>query len=147
MTAQATPRHRVSVATAEMRVSADSVVDASVWSMDAAETAQTLVELTSLAAQVAELTSRVAAHADDLHVGQEVGASSAANWLAHATKTTRPAAAGTVKLGHQLEAHPQTRDALAHGDVLLDQARVIVHAVDQLPSDVDTERAEAHLLA
>ncbi|WP_243058056.1 HNH endonuclease signature motif containing protein [Nocardioides sp. SR21] len=150
MTALTTSRHRVSAATAEMRASAASVVDASVWSMDAAETAATLTELTHLAAQVAELTARVAAHADDLHVGAEVGASSAASWLAHTTNTTRPAAAGTVKLGHSLEAHPLTRDALAHGDVLVDQARVIVHAVDQLPDHVDTElaeQAEAHLLA
>ncbi|GAA4382014.1 HNH endonuclease [Nocardioides caricicola] len=115
--------------------------------MDAAETAQTLIELTRLEAQVAELKGRVAAHADDLRVGQEVGASSAASWLAHTTNTTRPAAAGTVKLGHALEAHPLTRDALAHGDVLLDQARVIVHAVDQLPGGLDAQRAEAHLLA
>ena len=109
----ATPRHRVSVATAQMRAAADAVVDASVWSMDAAETAATLVELTRLEAQVAELKARVAAHADDLHVGQDVGASSAANWLAHTTKTTRPAAHGAVKLGHDLEVHPPTRDALA----------------------------------
>ncbi|GAA4370769.1 hypothetical protein [Nocardioides caricicola] len=54
---------------------------------------------------MAELTARVAAHADDLHVGQEVGASSAAAWWAHTTHTTRAAAAGTVKLGHALEAH------------------------------------------
>src|SRR6478735_3583790 len=147
MTAQTTPRHRVSVATAKMRSAAGSVVDASVWSMDAAETAATLVELTQLAAQVSELAARVAAHADDLHVGQEVGASNAANWLAHTTKTTRPAAHGVVKLGHALEIHPQTRDALAHGKVLTDQARVIIEAVDQLPDDVDTDRAEAHLLA
>src|SRR3954447_436035 len=97
MTALATPRHRISVATAQMRAAADAVVDASVWSMDAAETAATLVELTQLAAQVAELTARVAAHADDLHVGQDVGASNAAAWLAHTTRTTRPAAHRTVK--------------------------------------------------
>ena len=49
--------------------------------MDAAETASTLVELTRLAAQVAELQARVAAHADDLGVGDHVGATSTANWL------------------------------------------------------------------
>src|SRR3954454_820045 len=105
MTAQTAPRHRVSVATAQMRAAADAVVDASVWSMDAAETATTLVELTRHEAQVAELKARVAAHADDLHVGQVVGASNAATWLAHTTRTTRPAAHGTVRLGHALEAH------------------------------------------
>ena len=44
MTAMATPRHRVSAATAQMRAAADAVADASVWSMDPAETASTLVE-------------------------------------------------------------------------------------------------------
>src|SRR4051794_32868974 len=150
MTAQATPRHRVSVATAQMRAAADAVVDASVWSMDPAETAATLVELTRLKAQVAELKARVAAHADDLHVGQDVGASSAAAWLAHTTKTTRPAAHGVVKLGHDLEAHPATRDALAVGQVCVDQARVIIRWVDELPDTVTADlraKAEQHLLA
>ena len=98
MTAQATPRHGVSAATAQMRAAADAVVDASVWSMDAAETASTLVELTRLEAQVAELEARVAAHADELHVGQDVAASSAANWLAHRTRQTRSEANRTVRL-------------------------------------------------
>jgi hypothetical protein len=149
MTAQATPRHRVSVATAQMRAAADAVVDASVWSMDAAETASALVELTRLEAQVAEVKARVAAHADDLHVGQDVGASRAANWLAHTTRQTRPTAHRVVKLGQALEVHPLTRDALAHGDVVVDQARVIVRWVEALPDDLDpelVEKAEQHLL-
>ena len=99
MTAMTTPHHQVASATAHLRAIADGVVDASVWSMTAAEAASTLVELTRLAAQVAELTARVAAHADELQVGHEVGATSTANWLAHPTKQTRPAAAGTVRLG------------------------------------------------
>src|SRR6478736_3055552 len=103
MTALATPRHRVSAATAAMRSAASAVVDASVWSMDERETAAVLVELTRHEAEVAELKARVAAHADDLHVGQDVGASSAASWLAHTTKTTRSAAFSIVKLGHDLE--------------------------------------------
>jgi hypothetical protein len=102
----ATPRHRVSAATAQMRAAADAVADASVWSMGPEETAATLVELTRLEAQVAEVKARVAAHADELHVGQDKGASSAAAWLAHETKTTRAAAHGAVKLGRDLEAHP-----------------------------------------
>src|SRR6478735_3526336 len=117
MTAITTPRHRVSVAIAHVHAELDAVADASVWSMDAGETADTLVALTRAEAKLAEAKARVAAHADDLHVGQDVGASSAANWLAHTTKTTRPAARGTVKLGHDLEAHTLTRDALAAGDI------------------------------
>ncbi|WP_258562845.1 MULTISPECIES: HNH endonuclease signature motif containing protein [Nocardioides] len=114
--------------------------------MDAAETAQTLTELSRAKAQIAELEARVAAHADDLHVGQDVAASSAANWLAHQTKQTRAETNRTVRLGHDLEAHQLTRDALAAGRVCVDQARVIVQAVDRIPADV-RPRAEQHLLA
>ena len=149
MTAMTTPRHRVSAATAQMRGLADAVADASVWSMDESETASTLVELTRLIDQATELQARVAAHADDLHVGQDAGASSAANWLAHETRTTRAAAHAAVRLGRDLEAHPATRDALAAGDLHADQARVVVRSLEDLPDTIGrelVEKAEAHLL-
>src|SRR5437868_11281881 len=100
MTAMTTPHHRVASATAQLRDLADTLVDASVWSMSAPEAATTLVDLTRLEAQVVELRSRVAAHADELQVGAEVGATSTANWLAHATRLTRPAAARVVRDGY-----------------------------------------------
>src|SRR6478752_4022372 len=100
MTAIATPRHRVSVAVARIHVELDVVADSSVWSMDASETAATLVSLSRAMAKLTEVQARVAAHADDQHVGQDVAASSAANWLAYETKQTRAEANRTVKLGH-----------------------------------------------
>src|SRR6478736_1462783 len=135
MTAMTAPRHRVASATAQMRAVADSVVDASVWSMGAVEARSTLLDLTRLEAQVGELKARVAAHADDLQVSEDVGATNTACWLAHQTKVTRPEAHRAVKLGHDLETHQVTRDALATGTVLVEQARVIVSAVDALPDD------------
>src|SRR6478735_8890651 len=150
MTAMTTPRHRVASATAQMRAVADSVVDASVWSMDDADARTTLVELTRLEAQVGELKARVAAHADDLQVGEDVGATNTACWLAHQTKATRPDAHRVVRLGHDLESHPVTRAALAAGDLVVEQARVILRAVDELPDDLDADlvaQAEAHLVA
>jgi hypothetical protein len=149
MTAMTTPRHQVASATAHLRGIADTLVDASVWSMDAAEAASTLVELTRLESQVVELRSRVAAHADALRVGSEVGATSTANWLAHTTKDTRPAAARTVRLGYDLATHDLVRAALAHGDLRVEQAQVIIHAVNALPDDLDPDlviRAEQHLV-
>jgi hypothetical protein len=121
MTAMTTPHHQVASATAHLRAIADGVVDASVWSMTAPETATTLVELTRLQAQVVELRSRVAAHADELQVGSEVGATSTANWLAHSTKLTRPAAARVVRLGYDLSTHDHVRTALAAGDLRPEQ--------------------------
>uniref|UniRef100_UPI003782D7FF DUF222 domain-containing protein n=1 Tax=Nocardioides sp. TaxID=35761 RepID=UPI003782D7FF len=149
MTAIATPQHRVSVATAHLHAELDAVADASVWSMDPSETGRTLVELTRAEAKLTELKARVAAHADDIHLGQEVGASSAANWLAHQTRLTRTASYAAVRLGRDLDAHPGTREALASGDLTTEQARVVVRWVDQLPDIVPTalvSRAEAHLI-
>ncbi len=145
-----TPRHQVASATAQLRDIVDTLVDVSVWSMDAAETASTLVELTRLESQVMELRSRVAAHADELQAGSDVGATSTANWLAHQTRQTRPAAARTVRLGYDLATHDHVRDALARGDLRVDQARVIIGAVAALPDDLDPDlviRAERHLVA
>ncbi|MBB3044802.1 HNH endonuclease signature motif containing protein [Nocardioides soli] len=150
MTAIATPRHRVSVATAHVHAELDAVAGVSVWSMDATEAGQTLIELERAEARIVELKARVAAHADTIHVGEEVGASSAANWLAHQTKTTHAAAYGAVRLGHDLEQHSLTREALAAGDIDVERARVVVRWVDRLPADLGVEtraRAEAHLLA
>jgi hypothetical protein len=150
MTAMTTPRHQVASATAQMRDVADGVVDASVWSLSAAEAATTLVELTRLEAQVVELRSRVAAHADELQVGSETGATSTANWLAHQTQQTRPAAARTVRLGYELATHDRVRTAMAHGDLRPEQATVILGAVKDLPDDLDPDlviRAEEHLVA
>jgi len=145
-----TPHHQVATATARLREVADSLVDASVWSMTTEEAASTLVELTRLESQVVELRSRVAAHADELQVGSAVGATSTANWLAHQTKMTRPAAARTVRLGYDLATHDVVRDALAHGDLRVDQASVILRAIAELPDDLDPDliiEAERHLVA
>ncbi|WP_457203424.1 DUF222 domain-containing protein [Nocardioides sp. HB32] len=136
----ATPRHRVSVAVAHAHAALDAVSDASVWSMDAAETTATLVELSRLKAQVAELEARVAEHADDEQVD---------TW-AHRTRQTKPVVLGQVRLGQALVTRGHVRDALAAGDLVVEQARVIVAALDQLPGDLDTavvDRAERHLVA
>ena len=97
---------------------ADAVADASVWSMDAAETAATLVELTRLEAQVGrgEGPGRRARRRPARRPGRR-RLVSAANWLAHTTKQTRPAAHGTVKLGHDLESTPPPGTPSRHGDV------------------------------
>jgi hypothetical protein len=150
MTAMTTPHHQVASATAHMREIADALADASVWSMTAEEAAATFVELTRLEAQIVELKARVAAHADELQVGSAVGATSTANWLAHQTKETRPAAARTVRLGYDLATHDYVREALAHGDLRVDQARVILRAVKALPEDLEPDliiEAERHLVA
>src|SRR3954469_14314627 len=150
MTAMATPRHQVSAAVARMREAADAVTDASVWSMDPAQTKATLVEVTRLEAQVAELKLRVAAHAGELRLGEEEGATSTATWWAHTTRQVRPTATGQVRLAHALTERTHVRAALAAGELRVEQAGVIIHALAKPPGDLDAElveRAERHLVA
>jgi len=90
------------VAVAHIQTEIDAATDASLWSMDPAETASTLVEVTRAKSRIAELEARIAAHADELQVGHATGATSTASWLAHQTQQTRQAAFGTVRLGYDL---------------------------------------------
>ena len=145
-----TPRHQVASATAQLRDVADSLVDVSVWSMSVAEAASTLVELTRLEAQVVELEvsgrsprRRAAGRPRRRrHVHGELARPP--------DQETRPDAARTVRLGYDLATHDLVRDALAHGDLRVDQASVIIRAVKALPDDLDPDlliKAERHLVA
>jgi hypothetical protein len=103
-----------------------------------------------VATQAAQLQLRLLAHADRVDVGGAVVATSPANWLAHQTRTTRPAAHRAARLASRLEeAHPADDQALAAAAINVEQAGVIVDAVDDLPAEVDDtvrEQAEAFLL-
>ena len=135
----ANPRHRVSVAVAHARSEVEAVRDSSVWSMDREETTTTLVEITRLESELAELKLRVVEHADDEAIDA---------WT-HATKQTRASVRGAEKLALALTERHHVREALAAGDLLTDQARVIVQALDTLPADLDPAtvvQAERHLV-
>ena len=137
MTAMVTdaPRHLVSQSVAAIRTRLDTLVDTSLWSMPAEETAATLAELTKLSAQVAELELRVAEHAQEAGVGESAGATSTANHWAHATHQTRTEAHRKMRLAKALATRPALRAALAAGDLLVDQAAVIAAAVDAVPAE------------
>jgi hypothetical protein len=142
--------HPVSTVVASVRAELGSVVVTPVWSMPPEELGSTLVEVTRLAAQVAQLQLRLLAQAERMEVGASVGATSAANWLAHQTRTTRPAVHRAARLAESLESHPDVDTALAAAEVTVDQAQVIVDAVDDLPAErLDPKlvaKAEAFLL-
>ena len=123
------------------------------WSMSAAEQAEALLVLDRVRSRLAELDLRVLAAADRAEVGAEDGATSTAAWLAHATRQTRARCGAAVRLADALEErYDATREALAAGRVNVDQAEVIVRAVDALTREHDDlpvgieARAEAHLL-
>jgi hypothetical protein len=131
----------------------DRVVGAPVWAMSDEEQREALLVLHRVQARTAGLVLGVLAGADRNDVGGSAGATSTAAWLAHETRTTRPRCAAAVRLARALdEGFDATRATLAAGRIGVEQAEVIVRAVEalvseheDLPPDV-RERAEAHLL-
>jgi hypothetical protein len=135
----------------ELAAALDRVEAVAAWSMTADEQRDALVDLTRLQARLAELRLRVLAAAERSDVGDPSGASSTAAWLSQVTLRTRTSGHRDVALAVRLEAaFEATREALGRGRLNVEQARVIVAAVDDLPrtvSAVDRGRAEAHLVA
>ena len=139
--------HPVTAAVAVARAALAEAVEQPLWSLDAVATRHLLLDLTALVSQVAELESRAVVHADAVGVHEESGATSVATWLAHATRMTHREAHAKVRQAKLLAAHDEIRAAVARGEVLVDQARVIGDAVDALPDRPDLhERAKKHLL-
>ena len=146
------PRHRVAAFVASTHADLDDLAGVSVWSMTPRETGPTLLALTRLKAQVAELELRLAQHAQASEVGLDQGATSTASWWSHHTNLTRGEAHRLTRLASRLsEAHEPVRRALAVGEVLADQAAVIVDAIEALPADLAeasvVDQAQALLLA
>jgi hypothetical protein len=145
--------HPIGSAAAQIEDVLKTVRDAPAWSMNPGETREELARLTRLEAQLVELQARVVAHGETIEVEAESGATSTANWWAQATKQTRPGAHRKTRLATALasQAHEPVRVALADGRLLVDQAEVIIAAVDALPADlVDQEtrlRAQETLIA
>ncbi len=106
-----------------------------------------LVALAEVASRLDALALRLLATADD--VAEAHGAARPADWLAIETRTTRRAARGALDLAQALERHEPVARALSSGSIRTEQARMIVEAVDALPSRVDEDvrgQAEAVML-
>ena len=128
----------------------DTLTDVPAWSMCREEQRFSLTQLARLQARIAELHFRVLAAADRSDLAAETAATSTGAWLAQATRQTRAAAHADVLLAQALDgAFSATRDALADGLVDVDQAGVIIRAIQALPDTVDGQdrgRAEKHLI-
>jgi len=113
------------------------------------EKAAALVALSAAADQMDALRLRLLAAADD--VAAEAGARDAGAWLAHTIRGERRELQRDLHLGTALaERWHHLADALAHGGANLAQARVIAHALDELPDDVPADvvaQAEQQLVA
>lgn len=142
--------HWVLRALAGLHVQVDELAAAALWSLSTAESAQALRSVTALAARISELQLRVALQADTAGVGEEVGATSTAAWWAVETRQPRSQARALMHLARALNTRRErVRTALAEGRIGLEQARVIVQAVEDLPDDLPQEAttaAEAELV-
>ncbi|MGO4257366.1 DUF222 domain-containing protein, partial [Marmoricola sp. RAF53] len=115
------------------------------WSLTPADLTDLLPALAVAKRRLDALELRLLAEADRHQVGDPLGAANTAGWWANATRTTKPAAHRAVKLAGRLDSHDTTADAMSAGTVSVEQAAVILDAVEALPSA--KAEAEAHLVA
>ncbi len=108
-----------------------------------------LLQLIRVETQVAALRLRLMAASDDVALDQ--GARDVAALVTHHTRTDAGANRRDLALAESLDQRwHRVAEALALGEVNLAQARVIVHALDELPEDLAADvvaRAEEHLVA
>ena len=115
----------------------DEVAGMPVFTLDAHAVGSALGSVHRLRAKLEALELSLVTQADAVAAGSGVGATSTATWWAVTTRQSRPVAHARLKLGAALAGPHQTlRAALAAGDVSVEQARVIVEALDALPTDL-----------
>ena len=100
---------------------------------------QVLEAATAAMARVTSQACRVSAEADRRRLGDEIGARHTHQWWSRRTRLTRGEASRLVRLGKSLETdlHATIGAALAGGALRVDQASVIVEAVDAIPDKVE----------
>ena len=112
--------HQVDRGIAAAGAAVCELADASMLGLDARATGEALIALGRLRAQVAELELRVLAHAGEVHVQETTGATTAATWLAAATRVTVRAARRASVLAEALGDYELLRAGMATGDVNLE---------------------------
>jgi Domain of unknown function (DUF222) len=112
------------------------------------ERAEALLAWDQLGDRVTAVKLTLLAGADN--VAAEDGARSSGAWLAARTRRDATACHGRMKLAERLDTWKATGAAVASGSVNLDQADVIVRALDALPADLVSRevlaQCEAHLV-
>ena len=151
MTAIAHHPHRVTRAVAEVREELAEVAGVPLWSMDATETTAALEDVLK-AARPSSPSSRPGWWPTPRRSTSQPGPVRPRPRAGWPTTPRPPAAAAhrATRLAAGLESHDQTRAALAEGRVHVEQAEVILRALDDLPAELDpdlVQEAEPHLLA
>ena len=126
----------------------DDIKDAPAWSLSDKETTAAVTRLVSDLARLAELECRLLGQAQTLDLPGSIGARSLSTWLARMTRMTAAEAGRRTKLAKALDSHDQTREAVARGEVLPEQATAITAAVDDLDEEyaAEADLAEEYLI-
>ncbi|WP_323794148.1 DUF222 domain-containing protein, partial [Nocardioides sp.] len=126
----------------------DDIAGAPAWSLNAQETSSAITRLVSDLARLAEVEARLLGQAEVVDLPGTIGARSLAQWLSRTTRLTAGEAGRRTRLATALAAHDQTREAVAAGAVLPEQATVITTAVEALDEEyaAEADRAEAYLI-
>lgn len=130
----------------------EKYADVPAWSMSSAELEAAVPRLAAHRNALSALGLTLLGEADRRQVGDPNGFANTAGWYAAVTRTTKPQARRELKLAERLDTteHQAVRAAALDGTISIEQAAVIIHAVDDLPTDlVDTAtqaRAEEHLV-
>ena len=126
----------------------DQIATTPAWSLNADETSSAITRLVSDLARLAEVETRLLGQADTLDLPGVMGAKSLSQWLSKMTRMTAGEAGRRTKLAKALAAHDQTREAVAAGDVLPEQAAVIANAVESLDEEyaAEADQAEKYLI-
>ncbi|MCX6395747.1 MAG: DUF222 domain-containing protein [Propionibacteriales bacterium] len=138
------------IAALEAAVSDDATAPA--WTLTPAEVTSALPRLARVVGQLTGCRLQLLREADRYQIGDSVGFGSTAGWWASVTRATKQTAHREVALAGRLdhEAHAATAAAVSAGNVTIEQAAVILDAVEALPSDLVTSAlrkdAELHLV-
>ncbi|MFJ9391225.1 DUF222 domain-containing protein [Nocardioides sp. NPDC101246] len=149
MTTLQQPQHPVLSAVVAVTTSLEAVAEANPVFMATEQKATTLLEIARAKAQLAELELRVLATAED--VAAQSAARDVAAWLHHHTHQRPESLRADLRLAAAVDRnYGLVAAAMRTGACNPAQAQVIVHALDDLPADLDPEiriKAEEALVA
>ena len=140
--------HPVLAATADMAATIKSVAGVNPTFMTTADKASAMVGIAALEAQLVELRLRMMTDAQD--VATEHACGDAAQWFAHATRTSLATAKSDLALAGDLDRRwTALATGMRDGVVSADQTRVVARCLDALAPRVGPDvlqKAEAHLV-
>ncbi len=129
-----TALHPIGGAVARVHAALDEVAETPAWSMGQADAAEVLVQIARAEARLVELRSRALVQAEAVAVQERNASPSLAVWHAYVTRSTKRESFREVHLATGLAQHSLVREALGRGDLVAEQASVIVHALDACPT-------------